>query len=234
MTHRTRIVCITALTAVTGLLCATPTRVTAQATAPAVAVMVFNVRAPATEAAAHDGVGTAIADLMGIELASQSTARVLDVGRVQRAIDARRLPRGGMIDRNAAVEIGRQLGAAHVVYGSFAADATGNVRLDARGVNVATGAVEFTERMQDRADVVVALVSRLAGRMRTGMSLPAGGGAAGLPALPLRSLVQYGKALDLADHGSSAQAVALLDQVLKDFPGFTPATAALSRLKSGS
>lgn len=202
---------------------------------PVVAVVAFNVHSTARNARGareFAGVGTAVAELLAAELTSTAGVTVLDRARVQRAVSAQQASRTGMVDRDAAVNAARQLGAAHVIYGGFTADASGNVRLDARGVNVATGAVEFTERLQGDGDGVVALVQRLSSRLVGGMSLPArpGFAAAATSTLPLSALVTYGKALDSADRGDRAQAQTLLRAVLSDNPDFTPAKSALAGL----
>ena len=119
-------------------------------------------------------------------------------------------------------------GAQHVVYGGFTADAAGNVRLDARAVNVGTGAVEFTERLQGRGDDVVALLHQLASRLAAGMSLSLSGNSAPGASLPLRALVEYGKGLAAVDRGYRAQARQLLEGVLREHPDFAPAKAALA------
>ena len=206
----------------------------AQEAAPTVAVVTFNHFASPKDRRDFSGVGTALAALLGADLGAAGDVRVLDRAQVQHAVQGQPLSRRGMIDRGAAVEAAKQLGAQHVVYGGFSADESGHVRIDSRGVNTSTGAVEFTERVQGNADDVVALMRQLASRLVAGMGLPASthpstDGAAS--AVPLRSLVSFGKALDLAAQGDNAQAQSLLTGVIADNPGFAPAKAALAALK---
>lgn len=214
------------------LASAAPLSALAAQQGPVVAVVAFNVHGTARDSRELAGIGKAVADLLATDLATSAAVQVLDRAGVQRAVGAQPPSRNGMIDRGAAVKAALQLGAAHVIYGGFSTDASGNVRLDARGVNTATGAVEFTERMQGSGDGVVTLVRQLASRLAAGMSLPArqGYSAGAAPALTLGALASYGGALDAADRGDRARAQELLRSVLAANPGFAPATAALTRL----
>lgn len=199
----------------------------AQAAGTAVAVAPFNVREARTDTAAFAGIGTAIADLLSSELRGAAGVRVLDRGPVSRTVAIQPKTRNGFTGREGAVEAARLLGAQHVVFGGFAADASGNVRLDARAVNVGTGVVETTERLQGRGDEIVSLVHQLAARLEGAMSIAPGGAAPG-SAISVSALADYGRALEASDRGDRAQARQLLEGVLRDHPDFAPAKAALA------
>lgn len=206
---------------------ALPLAARAQATT-AVAVVPFNVRGSGADSAAFAGIGTAIADLLATELRHVSGVRVIDRAPTGRTVALQPRTRGGFIGREGAVEAARLLGAQHVVFGIFLADASGNVRLDARAVNVGSGSVETTERLQGRGDQVASLVSQLAARLEGAMSMTAPTGAAASPSIPLGGLADYGRALEAFDRGDRARARQLLEGVLRDHPDFAPAKAALA------
>lgn len=199
----------------------------AQQGTPTVMVAPFNVHVARGDSRDFAGAGTAIADLVAAELRAGGV-RVVDRAPTQRTVALQPRSRDGMLGRQGATEAAKVLGADHVVYGGFAADAAGNVRLDARAVNAGTGAVEFTERVQGRGDDVVAMVHELVARLATGMSVPLSGTAAPAGSIPLRSLVDYGKALEALDRGDRAQARQLLEGIVRDQPTFAPAKAALA------
>ena len=212
--------------AVAGSLALPATSLRAQA-ATAVAVIPFNVHEARHDSRDFTGVGSAISDLLAAELRAGGIG-VVERGPTLRTAALQPRPRDGMLGREGAVAAAKVLGAQHVVYGGFTADAAGNVRLDARAVNVGTGAVEFTERLQGSGDEIVALVHQLAGRLATGMSLSSSGSAAQNASLPLRALVNYGKGLEAVDRGDRAQGRQLLEGVVRDHPDFAPAKAALA------
>jgi TolB-like protein len=224
---------ITRLATLTAAVCLiAPLSVSsAQSSAPVVAVVAFNLHGAANDSRDFAGVGSAIGDLLAADLAANANVRLLDRAQVHRTVAIQPLSRNGMVDRGAAASAAKLLGARHVVYGGFSADAAGNVRLDARGADASTGAVEFTARLQGRGDDIVALVHELATRLVAGMSLPARSGAAGAgSALPLSAVVSYGKALDAVDRGDQAQARERLGALVRDHPGFAAARSALAGL----
>jgi len=199
----------------------------AQAAQQTVMVVPFNLHEARRDSRDFAGVGTAIADLLATDLRAGG-ARVVERGPAQRTAALQPRTRDGMLGRQGAVSAAKTLGASHVVYGGFSADAAGNVRLDARAVNVETGAVEVSERLQGDGDDVVAMLSDLASRLAKGMSLTLSGNSSPAATLPLRSLVEYGKGLDAADRGDHAQARQILGGVVRDHPDFAPAKAALA------
>ena len=236
----------TVVLALAGVGLVAPARVAAaQAGRPTVAIMYFNNNVFTKEARDYDGLSKGVADFLITEMSSNSSIRVVERDQVQRLIDEQKLVGAGQVDRATAVRVGKLLGAQHMIFGGFMADPKGNFRIDARAVNVETGAIEFTDRVQDRSDNVLALIGQLATRLNSGLKLPgsptrtgdAGGpGAqqAGTPSatkLPMRLAVLYGKALDMADRGDKARAVELFGAVLKEFPDYAPARRGMAKVK---
>lgn len=241
----TRLVRIAAL-AVAGAVAPLATAV-AQTGRPTVAIMYFNNNVFTKDARDYDGLSKGVADFLITEMSSNASIRVVERDQVQRLIDEQKLVGAGQVDRETAVKVGKLLGAQHMIFGGFMADPKGNFRIDARAVNVETGAIEFTDRVQDQSDNVLGLIGQLATRLNAGLKLPSSvrtgdagamGGAqqAGTPApakLPMRVAVMYGKALDMADKGDKARAVELFGAVLKEFPDYTPARRGLAKVKPG-
>jgi hypothetical protein len=206
---------------------AAPTTIAAQGTGQAIVVVPFNVHEARRDARDFHGAGTAIADLLAADLRAGG-ASVAERGPVQRTVALQPRGRDSLLGREGAVAAAKVLGAQHVIYGGFAADQAGNVRLDARAVNVGTGAVEGTERLQGHGDELPALVHQLAMRLATAMSVTLTQGAAQGTSLPLRAVVDYGKALEAMDRGDRAAARSLLQGLVQDHPDFAPARAALA------
>jgi TolB-like protein len=251
MNHVTRLATIAVAAA--GLALPAATALAQKDTKPTVAIMFFNNNAFGAGARDYDGLSKGIADFLITEMAANSNIRVVERDQVQKLIDEQKLITNGIVDRESAVRVGKLLGAQHMIFGGFMADPKGNVRIDARAVDVGTSAIEYTERVQDRADNIMSLIGALAAKMNKGMMLPAmpartgdvgapasapGAQLAGAPAtptkLPMRYAVMYGKALDLADRGDKTHAVELFSAVLKEFPDFAPAQSAKSKLAPGT
>jgi len=206
----------------------------AQAAKPTVAIMYFNNNVFTKDARDYDGLTKGVPDFLVSEMSSNPNIRVIERDQVQKLIDEQKLTSGGQVDRETAVKVGKLLGAQHMIFGGFMADAKGNFRIDARAVNVETGAIEYTDRVQDHGDNVMALIGQLAGHLNSGLKLgaPTRTGDAGTR-LPMRVAVLYGKALDMADRGDKAKAVELFGAVLREFPDYAPAKSGLAKVKPG-
>jgi TolB-like protein len=206
----------------------------AQAAKPTVAIMYFNNNVFTKDARDYDGLTKGVPDFLVSEMSSNPNIRVIERDQVQKLIDEQKLTSGGQVDRETAVKVGKLLGAQHMIFGGFMADPKGNFRIDARAVNVETGAIEYTDRVQDHGDNVMALIGQLAGHLNSGLKLgaPARTGEVGTR-LPMRVAVLYGKALDMADRGDKAKAVELFGAVLKEFPDYAPAKSGLAKVKPG-
>src|SRR5260221_406308 len=181
----------------------------------------------------------------GSSSCSSNTVRVVEREQVQKVVDEQSLVKGGLIGKETTIKIGKLLGAQHMIMGGFMKDPKDNIRIDARAVNVETGEIEYTERVDDKADNIMTAVANLAGKLNTGMHLPApvrrtgdatpapspAAQQAGTPAaaptptttMPMRVAVLYGKALDQKDKGNKSAAVELFSAVLKEFPNYEPA-----------
>jgi curli biogenesis system outer membrane secretion channel CsgG len=217
-----------------GLLAAPREPAAAQAAKPTVAIMYFNNNVFTKDARDYDGLMKGVPDFLVSEMSSNPNIRVIERDQVQKLIDEQKLTSGGQVDRETAVKVGKLLGAQHMIFGGFMADPKGNFRIDARAVNVETGAVEYTDRVQDHGDNVMALIGQLANHLNAGLKLgaPTRTGDAGTR-LPMRVAVLYGKALDMADRGDKAKAVELFGAVLKEFPDYAPAKNGLAKVKPG-
>jgi len=206
----------------------------AQAAKPTVAIMYFNNNVFSKDARDYDGLMKGVPDFLVSEMSSNPNIRVIERDQVQKLIDEQKLTSGGQVDRETAVKVGKLLGAQHMIFGGFMADPKGNFRIDARAVNVETGAVEYTDRVQDHGDNVMALIGQLANHLNAGLKLGAPTRTGGVGTrLPMRVAVLYGKALDMADRGDKAKAVELFGAVLKEFPDYAPAKNGLAKVKPG-
>ena len=238
-----------ALLALAATAVAAPQEVVAQSGKPTVAIMYFNNNVFTKDARDYDGLAKGVPDFLITEMSANQNIRVVERDQVQKLIDEQKLVGAGQVDRETAVKVGKLLGVQHMIFGGFMADPNGNFRIDARAVNVETGAIEYTDRVQDKSDNVLAIITQLAGRLNSGLKLPAapartgdaspakGAQQAGTPRaakLPMRLAVMYGKALDMSDKGDKAHAAELFGAVLKEFPDYAPARNGMAKVKPGS
>nr|MBA3672600.1 hypothetical protein [Gemmatimonadaceae bacterium] len=140
---------------------------------PVVAIMYFNNNAFTKEARELDGLSKGVPDFLITEMSRNPNIRVVERDQIQKLVDEGKLTTAGLVDRETAVRVGKLLGAGHMIFGGFMADPKGNFRIDARAVDVETGEIEYTERVQDKSDNIMTLIGQLAEKLNTGMKLPA-------------------------------------------------------------
>jgi len=208
-------------------------------TRPTVAVMYFTDGAIGKEHEDLAPLSAGIADMLITDLTVNDKIRVIERDNLKKLMDEQNLSTAGRVDPETAVKVGKLLGAHHMIFGGFVTDGRGNVRLDARAVNVETSAIEHVETVQGKEDNLIALIDQLAMKMNGGMHLPE------LPKVvreaseeeakrvPFETAMLYSRALAAKDAGNTNQAVELLQRSLKSFPDYAPAQRELAKLNGG-
>ena len=195
---------------------------------PTVAVMPNFDNGSVLNHADYDALGKGIADVLITELAANNSIRVVERDRIQQLIDEQNLGASGRVDKATAVQVGKLLGVHHMIFGGFIIDPKGQMRLDARAVNVETSEIEHVESVTDKADNMLVVISTMADKLNKGMKLPPMPGGTARPAVDpegtkpgrWRNLILYARAEDANDKKDRTQALALY----KDFLDKTPST----------
>jgi tetratricopeptide (TPR) repeat protein/predicted Ser/Thr protein kinase len=130
-----------------------------------VAVMTF---ANITREPADDWIGTGIAETVSSDLKNIHGLTVIGRARVYDAL--RNLASNASLDESLAIDIGRRLGATWVVVGGF--QKIGEiVRITANFVDVATGAVRQTVKVDGRVTDIFALQDKIVYELSQGLNL---------------------------------------------------------------
>lgn len=215
-------------------------------TRPTVAVLYFNNGSFGKDAKDYDLLGRGVADFLITEMSGNPAIRVVEREEIGKITGEQDLGASGRVDAETAVRIGKLLGARYMVTGGFIADPRGNMRLDARAIEVETSKIVHVDRVNGKADDVVTLIGQLAGKLNSGMKLPAierRTGAAPAPGeretaaapaaekkVPFAAVMLYSKAIAAKDQGRKDEAVTLFKQSLDKFPEFAKAKAELKAL----
>jgi tetratricopeptide (TPR) repeat protein/predicted Ser/Thr protein kinase len=120
-------------------------------------------------------VGTALAEMLTTELAAGGRLRAIPGENVARARSELGLPDSDALAQDTLRRVQANLGADLVVLGSYLAgpNAAGDVRLDLRLQDAASGATVALAAETGREAHLSELVTRVAGRMRVALGLPA-------------------------------------------------------------
>jgi len=146
---------------------------------------------------------TGIQDLLTTELSQYGELRVIERKRLDAILAEQELSYSGLASSSKLPEIGKLLSAQAFVAGSFSV-AGGALRIDARCVDIESGAVIASAGVEDRLELAFAAQRRLARALAAKLGA---GEAAALPAeVPYLALRSYYSGLELFRKGELAGA----------------------------
>ncbi len=211
-------------------------------TRPGVAVLRFDnggSHGPGAEAENFDALGVGLQQMLLTELGQNSGLRIVERGRIADLIQELNLQENDrLVDPATALQVGRLVQAHYVVLGSFA-DIFGQVRIDARIVDVETGEWETGAKEQGPRTEILTLIVDLADQLTRSVDLPP------LPQqvkeereeqskqVPPEAFTEYSLALKLLDEGFRDEGMEQLDRVVDKFPDWEEPRQTLEKERSG-
>lgn len=215
------------------VLAALPATAQEPDTRPGIAVMPFETASAASNGESFEGLEGGLQQILLTELAQNSNLRIVERAALAALMEEQNLSASGRVDPEAAVRVGALLGAKYMVFGNYV-DIFGDVRLDARVVDVETSEILLTEQVRDARENIYQLLVDLSSQVVAGVDLPP------LPApvrearrsreIPSEAVTLYSRAQLYADGGQTDRAIQLYRQITERFPDLTEAREALRQL----
>jgi TolB-like protein len=213
-----------------------PAALAAQDSRPGVAVLPFeNGGSYGQDREDFEALEVGLQQMLMTEFGVNAQLRVVERGRLRALMEEQDLGASGRVDQNTAARLGRLVGARYMILGGFV-DFYGDLRIDARVVNVETGEIVKTERVRDRREKLYDSVVELAQRLAQGLDLPP------LPRqameerrnreVPAEAVRLYVKGLLYQDRGDRERAAELFQQAVAQYPEYTEASEALRQIGS--
>jgi TolB-like protein len=178
-----------------------------------------------------------LAQMLITDLAELPGIRLVERDRLEDLMAELKLTQGKQVDEATANRMGKLLGARYLVLGGYF-DLMGQLRLDARVVEVETGKLVKSVGSAGKIDEFLSIQVKLSDQLEAVMT-------SALPEMPKRSAERrvkrpsalstataskYAKALDAKDRGDLKAAKAELEQVVKAEPDFHLAMLDLQKL----
>jgi curli biogenesis system outer membrane secretion channel CsgG len=181
-----------------------------------------------------------IADMLVTTLAGNPGIRVVERDQLQKVLEELNLSASDRVDKDAAVRLGKILGARHLLMGGFVIDRKESMRIDLRAVNVETSQVEYVESVSGKAENVLALIADLGNKVNSGLKFPpmpsrssqtrpAGATSA---ANQYRAFYLVSRSIEEQDKKNFTAAIALLRQAIDVYPDYARAKVRLAMLES--
>lgn len=166
----------------------------AQDNRPVVVVFTFQNSALGPAHAEFDNISSAVQDLLITDMASNAKIRLVDRSRIAEIQSEQNMVKGGMIDPQTAIRIGKIMGAQYAVTGGWIADKEGKAILTGRTIDMETSQIGNPQKIEGKADNVLAMIGDLSTRLNGNLNL------APKPGAPAR---RTGDAGDAAQKGAT-------------------------------
>jgi curli biogenesis system outer membrane secretion channel CsgG len=181
-----------------------------------------------------------IADMLVTTLAGNPGIRVVERDQLQKVLEELNLNASDRIDKDAAVRLGKILGAHHLLMGGFVIDRKEAMRIDLRAVNVETSQVEYVESVSGKAENVLTLIADLGTKVNSGLKFPAMPGrssptkptASTSAANQYRAFYLVSRSIEEQDKKNFSAAIALLRQAIDVYPDYARAKVRLAMLEN--
>jgi TolB-like protein len=176
----------------------------------------------------YDVLQKGFADMMITDLSGVDGVTVVERDKLQALLDEIALQKNKYFDNKTAIKLGKGLGASYALTGAFYAMKP-SLRVDVRLIDIATGKVVLATKVSGRHDAIFDLEQELVAKFVAGMKKKFEPGQRPWTRVPnVDVLLEYAKAVDLADEGRYEAATQGLAQVVQKAPAF-----ALARVKRG-
>jgi TolB-like protein len=143
----------------------------AQDVRPTVMVVDFNNSAIGKSRGDYDALSKGIGDLLITAMSNNPNFRVVERDQLQAIMQEQNMAKTDVIDKATAIKLGKLLSAHNMVTGGFMIDAKGNLRLDARVVDVNTGVIGHTQTVRGKSDDIMSLIETMAEQLNSGLKL---------------------------------------------------------------
>jgi TolB-like protein len=175
-----------------------------------------------------------LAQMFSSELGELQGLNLVERADLLRVIEEMKLAQAGMIDEKTAQQVGKLVGAQHLLLGSFVYLPNGKIRLDARVVEVETGRIlkagEATGKENQLFDLVKALNKKLVKELALKLSASEVAKLDNLRNVKFSAVMLYSQAVAYEDRGDLANAGKKYRDALAEDANFAQAKQRLSNV----
>lgn len=177
-----------------------------------------------------------LAQMFSSELGQLQGLNLVERADLLRVIEEMKLAQAGFIDEKTAQQVGKLVGAQHLLLGSFVYLPNGKIRLDARIVEVETGRIlkagEATGKENQLFDLVKALNKKLVKELALQLSASELAKLDNLRNVKFSAVMLYSQAVAYEDRGDLANARKKYRDALAEDSNFAQAKQRLGNLEA--
>jgi TolB-like protein len=172
-----------------------------------------------------------LAEIMVTELSRAGSIHVVERQKLRTIMDEMKLAQSGLISEESSVQVGKLLGAQHLVFGGYMVMMDQKIRIDVRIVEVETGLTLKAGEVTGKTKEILTLVQKLGNKILKDLNIKIAEGSESQPGkISEDALILFSKGVEFEDKGEGAKALEFYRKALKLEPGFAQAKTRIEKL----
>ncbi len=175
-----------------------------------------------------------LSEMMITELNQVEALQVVERQKLRSLMDELKLSQSGILSEESSVEVGKMLGAQHLVFGSYMVTPDKKIRIDVRIVNVETGLTIKASQVTGKEKELFSLIVKLSKKILEDLDVRMTKAEEDLfdrsESLEMNNAVLFSMALELEDRGLLTDAKICYEKLIEIEPKFRPAIIRLEQL----
>lgn len=120
----------------------------------------------------YAGLSLGVQIMLTNALATNQSIELVERQRINQVLAEQNMTTAGRVDASTAAQVGKIIGARHILVGGFVVQPDNEMRLTVRSVNTETSAIEYTDEVTGKGDKIFKLIDQLAAKVNSGLKLP--------------------------------------------------------------
>jgi TolB-like protein len=171
-----------------------------------------------------------LAQIMITELNGSGAIQVVERQKLRSLMDELKLSQSGMVSEQGSLQVGRLIGAQHLVFGGYMVMMDDKIRIDVRIVEVETGLTLKAGEVTGKTKDVLSLVQKLGNKILKDLNVRLAEGGETPGRISIDALKLFSKGVEFEDKGDTARALECYRKALDLEPDFQQAKDRAARL----
>ena len=183
----------------------------------------------------YNALSKGLSEIMITELSQVQSISIVERRKLQSLLDELKLSQAGFTETENSIQVGKMLGARHLVFGGFIVTLDDKIRIDVRIVNVESGVTVKADQVTGNTKQILFLIGKLGKKIVKDLNVQMTDQEDRLldrnQKIDLDAVLHFSRALDYEDRGNLELAYENYQKALQIEPDFLQAQKNLDRLK---
>jgi TolB-like protein len=171
-----------------------------------------------------------LAQIMITELNRSGAIQVVERQKLRSLMDELKLAQSGVISEQGSVQVGKMVGARHLVFGGYMVMMDDKIRIDVRIVEVETGLTLKAGEATGKTKDVLSLIQKLGAKILKDLDVKLAQSGGNPGKISIGALKLFSKGIEFEDRGDKPKALECYREALDQEPDFQQAQERADRL----